>query len=250
MQRKDYEKADLILKLQVKADELAVAELAVATCKEAHKHLEKRTRRVRRRCRLYGQRWRHKRRGNCVTHKKLKDLKTPCGRQRRFVSTPTSSVPSFFLKLALLSCCPPCLQEKSEAVEDSKKAKLILQRTRTELDVAMSTVEKETARYVTLEKHMEGMVVRLEEIAQQTEATCHIRHTEQRGQPMKERSICEAYPHIVSHRGVCKVCAGTALVRCILFPTGRGIWNIQCGNSLKAVFSTTKGGAGKREPGV
>jgi hypothetical protein len=87
-------------------------------------------------------------------------------------------VSSFFLKLALLSCCPPCLQEKCEAVEDSKKAKLILQTTRTELDVVVSTVEKETARYATLEKHMEGMAVRLDEIAQQTEATCHIRHTE------------------------------------------------------------------------
>jgi hypothetical protein len=42
LQRKDYEKDGLILKVKVKADDFAVAELAVATCKETHKQLEKR----------------------------------------------------------------------------------------------------------------------------------------------------------------------------------------------------------------
>lgn len=40
--RKDFEKDSLVLQAKVKADELAVAELAVVACKEAHKHVDKR----------------------------------------------------------------------------------------------------------------------------------------------------------------------------------------------------------------
>jgi hypothetical protein len=40
--RKDFEKDGLILHAKVKADELAVAELAVVACKEAHKLVDKR----------------------------------------------------------------------------------------------------------------------------------------------------------------------------------------------------------------
>jgi hypothetical protein len=78
-------------------------------------------------------------------------------------------------------------------VEEAKKAKLILQRTKTELDVALATVAKEALRYVALEQRMEDMALRLEAIAEQTEATCHIRHKEQRGQPMKERFVQHAH---------------------------------------------------------
>ena len=42
---------------------------------------------------------------------------------------------------------------------------------------------------MTLEQLTDDMVLRLESIEEQTEATCHIRHTEQRGQPMKERFV-------------------------------------------------------------
>ncbi len=74
-------------------------------------------------------------------------------------------------------------------MEEAKKAKIILQRTKTELDVALATVTKEAARYETLERRTEEMALTLEARAKQMEATCHIRHTKQRGQPMKERFV-------------------------------------------------------------
>ena len=94
------------------------------------------------------------------------------------------------MKFISLSFCPPLsLQAQTEAEEQAKKVKIKLQRTMAECDIALSTVEKEKERCRLFEEDVVHLTATLQEFSQKADATCHIRHKEQRGKPMKDTFV-------------------------------------------------------------
>ena len=94
------------------------------------------------------------------------------------------------MKFISLSFCPPLsLKAQTEAKEEAKKVKVKLQRTMTECEIALSTVEKEKERCRLLEEDVVDLTATLQEFTQKADVTCHIRHKEQRGKPMKDTFV-------------------------------------------------------------
>ena len=81
------------------------------------------------------------------------------------------------------------LKAQTEAEEEAKKVKVKLQRTMTECDIALSTVENENERCRLLEADIHDLTATLQEFSEKADATCHIRHKEQRGKPMKDTFV-------------------------------------------------------------
>jgi hypothetical protein len=91
--------------------------------------------------------------------------------------------------ISLSFCLPLSLKVQTEAEEEAKKVKVKLQRTMTECDIALSTVEKEKERCRLLEEDVTDLTATLQEFPQKVDATCYMRHKEQRGKSMKDTFV-------------------------------------------------------------
>lgn len=81
------------------------------------------------------------------------------------------------------------MKAQTEAKEEAQKVKVKLQRTTAECEIALSTVEKEKERCKLLEVDVVDLTATLQECTQKADVTCHIRHKEQRGKPMKDTFV-------------------------------------------------------------
>jgi chromosome segregation ATPase len=142
---------DLSVNLEVKDQELALARLAAATFQVGEKTLQRKVKK---------------------DETKLEEMRTNLKNARQAV-------------VRLEEVLRKEIEARVKVEGKAEKAKLMLQKKSTELEVALSTVAKEKERYNKLQEDMDEVVAAMDELKNQAEELCHIRHTESRGNPLK-----------------------------------------------------------------